>query len=250
MMKSYLVSVLTVGLVANAWATLFVGNPSAGNGYDTTSAVSIIGHSGERDSGVDPASARVVLNTINGFGMASATLHNDGAPHGQMAMFANPPAGGGASAPNPGTLQSTGSHWVTYGLDQPYELSNMWIWNHNETTWYVQGWSNIVVQTSLNNGPNPSDWTTVFTGDLPLAPGAGAAPSVESLKVPLGGASIQYVTLINAGIGDGATWLPGDDGSHAGLSEVRFEIIPEPATLVLLGVGMLAMSLRRRSRRL
>ena len=46
-------------------ASQYVGNPSADNGWSTTGAVSIFGHSGERDSGGDPETSRLVINTIN-----------------------------------------------------------------------------------------------------------------------------------------------------------------------------------------
>ena len=220
-----------------------IGSPNAGNEWDTTSAVSIVGHSGTRDPGTGEA-GRTAINTINGNGMLGdfGNLHNNGIPHGQMAMFANPPAGGDDSPPNPGTLQSSGSHWITYELDQEYSLADVTIWNYNETSWYVQGWKSNVVQVSTNNGTNPSDWTTVFEGELPISPGGGTGPSEAALVVDVGDIPVKYVTLINPGIGDDATWLAGDDGSHAGLSEVRFHATYEPppdiANAVFTGTGM------------
>src|SRR4051794_25464794 len=85
-----------------------IGNPGPFNGWDTTSAVSIIRHSGQRDTELG-AAGRTVINTINGSGMDFGTglKHNNGAPSGQEAAFATPPTGTGQSPPNPGTLQST-----------------------------------------------------------------------------------------------------------------------------------------------
>ena len=229
-------------------ASQYVGNPSADNGWSTTDAVSIFGHSGERDSGGAPESSRLVINTINGSGMDADNKHGAGVPHGSMAMFATADGGGGgASSPNPGTQQTAERHWVTYALDQAYDLVGIEIWNHNEVNYWAMGWSNIVVETSLNNGTDPSDWTEVYSGDLPLAPAGGLAPSESSLTINLGGTPVQYVSLVNTGIGTDANWNTAawDTGTNVGLSEVRF-LVPEPSTLALLGLGGLAIFLRRR----
>lgn len=219
-----------------------IGNPSAANFWDTTSAVSISDYSGERDTSGSPDGNgnRKVINTINGTGISGTNgdLHNFGAPHGQMGMFASLPDGAGDSgtfgmpgvfgSPNPGTLQGSASHWIEYQFDQAYTLTDIAIWNYNETTYYTQGWRHVAVQVSATGGSSASDWTTVFNGELPLSVGVGAAPTQPSLVIPVSSLSAQYVTVINTGIGNEANWRGSeggagvDDGSHAGLSEIRF----------------------------
>lgn len=236
-----------------------VGNPNAGNNWSTTSAVSIVRHSGERDTG-SGGSGREIINMINGSGISgtSGELHGRGTeqspnvfiPHGQMAMFYNGNAlPSGSSAPNPGTSQSAGSHWVEFDLGSVVPLTDIAIWNYNEPTWYTMGWKTIKIQVAQTDSTNPADWTTVYEGTLPLSPGAGAVPTTTAIVLPVSSVSARFVSLTNTGLGGEATWLEADDGSHAGLSEIRFNSglpIPEPASLSLLGLSALALVRKRR----
>jgi hypothetical protein len=205
-------------LAATSQATP-IGNPSASNGWSTTGAVSIAGHSGERTTG-----NRYVANLINGSGVSGTYGQYHSNASTQAAMFATPPTGSNASSPNPGTLQGTGSHWVEFEFDQTYPLKNVAIWNYNEKAWSTQGWKNLVVQVSETGTNDPRVWTTVYDARLPAT--SGGATATASLVIGLGGIEARHVTLINSGIGTEATWLTGDDGIHAGLSEVRFNSRP------------------------
>jgi hypothetical protein len=137
---------------------------------------------------------------------------------------------------------------VEFEFNQVYQLADVTIWNYNEATYYTQGWKHLAVQVSETGGANASDWTTVYNGLLPLAPGAGAAPTVPSMVLGLNGVLAKYVTLINTGLLDEESWL-GYGSSHAGLSEVRFSAVPEPGTLALVlngAIGLFAYAWRKR----
>lgn len=218
--------------------TFPIGNPSAVNGWSTTSAVSISDYSGERDTSgaATGVGNRKVVNLINGSGISGANgeLHSPGPAAGTEGMFAHLAGGAGDSGtfgmpgvfgtPNPGTLQGAGSHWIELQFDQIYKLDEVAIWNDNQPVFYAQGWKHLAIQVSQTGGSNAAEWTTVYNGLLPLSAGAGNSTTLASLVLPLGGVSARYITLINTGsiAGDEANWRSGTFDDHAALSEIRF----------------------------
>jgi len=222
-------AIATVCLSASAQD--FVGG---GNGptYTTEPAVSIQDHSGE-------AGSREIIYSINGAGMDSKTTHASGSPPGSMSLFR------GHTHANPGT--AVGSHWGRYKFDQAYDLSNLWIWNWNEDPFNLFGWKHLTVEYSLTGGPNASDWTTLAT-DVFVPVGTKTAGMPASLILPMGGITAQYVVLTNVGFGAEENHSNGQFTNDAGLSEVRFEVVPvpEPASLTLLSLGGLALLRRRK----
>jgi hypothetical protein len=164
-------------------------------------------------------------------------------PGGDSGTFGNP---GVFGVPNAGSVASDvdgsgtdSAHWVTYQFDQTYTLSQIDIWNDNQTTYSAQGWKNLVVQVSENNGTSASDWRTVYDGELPKASGSATEPvslTLDLTNAPeLDDGLSQWVMLINkAYVGsDQASWV--DEGAwpyggwtvtnrddHTGVSEVRF----------------------------
>jgi hypothetical protein len=190
-------------------------------------------------------------------------------PGGDSGTFGNP---GVFGVPNAGSVASDvdgsgtdSAHWATYQFDQAYTLSQIDIWNDNQTTYSAQGWKNLVVQVSSTNGTSASDWRTVYDGELPKASGSATEPVSLVLDASnttgLGDSPSQYVMLINkafvgsdqaswvdAGAWPYGSWTVTNRDDHTGLSEVRFHgtAIPEPTTLVLLVGGLLAMLAGRR----
>ncbi len=224
-------SVASLALLSTAGATP-IGNPNAGNGWSTTSAVSVLAHSGE-------AGGRDITHLIDGGGMSGANgeLALAGVGAGSfpyMGMSRLMSAGGvNGSAPNPGTLQGTGSgHWFELQFDQVYTLDDVAIWNDNEDI-YDQGWKHMLIQVSVTGSTDPGDWTTVFNGIVPMSPGPdGILPahgfnSTLPAAVPqLGGVQAQYVSFINTGVGDEASYIKEYNGvsdpTNCDLFEVRF----------------------------
>ena len=216
-----------------------IGNPNAGNGWSTTGAVSIRAHSGQ-------ALGRDISHIIDGGGITGAngerhvTSSVDGTGSTGFSTFADfrspPPNSTGlnASPPNPGTLESTGSHWVEFSFDKIYSLNDVAIWNDNQSV-YDQGWKHLAIQVSSTGSTKASDWTTGFNGILPESPGPGSgytgAHAVGSFTLPaavlsLNGVPARYVSFINTGLGDEASYLKTYNGLSdpydAVLSEVRF----------------------------
>ncbi len=205
-----------------------IGNPNAGNGWSTTSAVSVLAHSGE-------APGREITHLIDGGGISGVNGEQSALAAGAdgFSVFGMSRTGGAnASAPNPGTLEGTGSHWFELQFDQIYSLNDVAIWNDNQQT-YDQGWKHLAIQVSTIGGTSASNWTTVFNGILPQSPGSGdgATPAHFGTTLPaavlqLGGVQARYVSFINTGLGDEASYLKQhnnlSDPNNADLSEVRF----------------------------
>lgn len=217
-------------LGASQTQAAFIG--TSGADVDSGPEVTLAGHSGE-------AGGREIIYIVNGAGMTSQTIHNNGdilgQPHGFMGLFR------GNTGAHPNTLP--GSHWAKFEFDQTYQLANLHIWNWNETPYLGFGWKHLGVEYSTNG----TTWTTV-TADTIVPMATGSVSESASLVFPLGGIMAKYVVLTNTGAINSAeeNWSNGAFTNDAGLSEVRFEIgIPEPASLSMLSLGALAL-LRRR----
>ncbi len=232
-------AVFVFGFSGRVNAQQFVGGGDAPT-YDTTSAVSIVATSGTRDP---------INQIINGAGMTSKITDIKGegtppelTPQATMCLFRNIPDNGQYVIP-PSPTGLTASNWVEFDLGSVVDLSNLWVWNWNEGAYPSFGWKHLTVHYSANG----TDWTQAFADTLvPMSD--GSADSAVDLVAPFGGpegVSARYVVMSNIGVGSELTYY-GDDGvNDAGLSEVRFELVPEPASIGLLALAGLA-TLRRR----
>lgn len=140
---------------------------------------------------------------------------------------------------NPGTV--AGLWWIRYDFDQAYDLAEMWVWNGNRSAGSVYGLKDVTVQYSLTGGASASDWTTAFAGEWAEATGVNGYVGFEGPDFT--GASVKSVVItVHSNWGGGGT----GDSRTCMLSEVRFNEVPEPATIALLGMGCVAF-LRRRN---
>ena len=146
---------------------------------------------------------------------------------------------------------TAGNCWVKYELDDVYTIDTLRVWNHtitwNWTSWSFQfGAKDIILGTSDDG----TTWTeTTITG---LNNGVGdawnlTAPNEEAVTDTIDLTSYnltgKYIAVtITDNYNTGVSW------SRSSLAELQFdgELVPEPATIALLGLGGLALLRKRR----
>ncbi len=158
----------------------------------------------------------------------------------------------------PGSLASGGTgildRWESTGAVNPYiiwdlgkseTVEKIYFWNYNDPTWGFRGVSNATIKVADSlDGP----WTEVETVTLNQGTGADNDPGQW---VPLSGSlpTARYVMFTNMTAFYNPTY--GFETANIGISEIAFyRVIPEPASLILLGASALLITrLRRRRRR-
>lgn len=127
------------------------------------------------------------------------------------------------------------STWIMYEFDQPYRLGAMRVYNYNEWNHTAAGLWNVYIHYSLTGGAEPGEWITLggAANMYSFSQASGRYGERGKNEADFRGALAKYA-LITAAVNNGNFGHP-----YYGLAEVQFNIIPEPATLLLLGLGSL-----------
>ena len=201
-------------LSATSVSAAAIGNPSSSNGWDTTSVVSVTASS-------EDSAPRGAINTINGSGISSGgDLH--GNVHTQMWLSGN------AAAP----------YWIKFDLGSVHALDEMHIWNYNELNWPFVGMQDVIIEYSDDD----VSWSPLASLKIQMAQEGGAAAGAVDAIVPFNGITARYVMISSDPNGED-NWS--NIHEYVGLGEVRFYDVPEPASLMLIGAGGLAVCRRR-----
>jgi hypothetical protein len=196
-------------------SNLVVGNPSASNGWSTTSAVTATS-SGYQYT-LTPTCA------INGSGLdaATGTMHNNQIWN----VYWDGPPGGGTTTPRPGTVTPC-LNWIAFQFDKIYSLTTMHVWNYNYSSVFNcgSGAKDVTVQYSLTGGSDPAEWITL--GTFQVAKGTALNDFVGNDVCNFAGALVKYVCI--SIISD---W--GSPYGDQGIAEVRFS--GSPAQVQLIG---------------
>jgi hypothetical protein len=143
--------------------------------------------------------------TIDGSGL-TGDLH-DNHPQGHT-MWLSSIGGGGNSSNNPAGIE--GAAWLLYEFQKPYELEEMWIWNHNQQNLTDRG----LRQVSLHYSMDGIQWNLLTTTEFTRAP--GTPDYAHDDEISFAHVHAKYVLITAAEVN-------GNYGSaYYGLSEVRF----------------------------
>ena len=189
----------------------------------------------------DPES---VLNEVGLSGDDSDPVHTNAYSPGN---WNTGPGAGNAPVELPRSMDDFPVYFgVDFGLE--YELDELWVWNCNMgNTHSKRGLQWVYIDYGVDDGMGGITWTEL--GEYQLTKATESATYTHGDTIDFGGVTAQYV-MISTRVWDHAT-KPGTYGETiSGLSELRFHgtAIPEPATMLLAGLGAFALLLRRRKR--
>ena len=210
----------------------------------------------------------------SGFDEATGVHEGGGFNSGTKHWLGEGSAAPGGQAPNnEGGLNAgsiaNGNVWGAWDFATPQEVVDIHLWNYGGCC--GRGMNTATVEANLADG----SWEKLFLGQLQdatatfwapddLAEGESAGDNpgelLSGITPPEGGqawtapsgpvSSIVFTAGDAPGgpLSDGAVYDTNHGGSgNIGLSEVRFVLVPEPATIGLLTLGGLAMLRRRRA---
>jgi hypothetical protein len=131
---------------------------------------------------------------------------------------------------------------ITYDLGAVYNLTSVDLWNWNLSSNTVQGAKDIGISWAGED--------LVFTALSPivLAQAPGTFPySGQSFSVSVSGARYVQLSVTSSYLVDSFFDRGGGNfNNEVAIAKVRFETVPEPASLALVGIGGLLMFLRMR----
>lgn len=226
-LMKYMVATLAIGFHATANAAIIV----------PTAVTSTGGASEPGDAGTSLSSL------INGNGL-SGTPTDDGTTAGGIThggtltdhwVTTDPGAGGGDYfADVAGTLQ------LDFVLGGSFDLTTAYIWGYGFSS--INAMKNSATVIDVSYSSDGTTFTNTETINISLPTATTTPVDVSALNAPTGTTHVRFLFTDN-----GFDGTPG--GDRTGLGEVRFGgtiSVPEPSSTALLGLGALALILRRR----
>ena len=244
MKKLLFVLTLAVALMAGTASAAFVGGPD----NDTTDAVTAsVGH-------IAASPWLDADRAVNGNGLSvDGTEHNDGGWNEDEHWWGDVGAATTAAA---GTHD--GGNWILFEFDGTYQIADAKIWNLASAGVTNRGMYQVVVEYYNGSSWTQLGGTQIFPEPVVLELNDPEDPESGLHTIPNAGFTLDFgdvfaskvaFTALDDNHGTGNWSVNGRDASASGdmgLSEVRFNITPEPATLSLLAIGAVAMLRRKK----
>jgi hypothetical protein len=132
--------------------------------------------------------------------------------------------------------------WLTIDLGAVYDITSFHVWPYNENGGHSHGIQNVDIRYSTSNPAGTGNLLGAYVFQESNGNGVDPIPG-EDFTASF---TARYIKLdINSSYDNGV-------GNVAfGLSEIQFtgELVPEPSTAALLGIGTVLISVCRRTRR-
>lgn len=161
----------------------------------------------------------------------------------------NTNAGTSWLTPNSGDITA---EWIQWDLGDSYVLDAIHVWNANQNPDFGTRLLDIYVSNVATpgdpEGAGAANWTQLTGSEVtfPEADNTGGYTGFDletQLGTTLPTSPIQFVRFeLNGSYGSDP------DGSYTGIAEIQFFAIPEPASMALLGAGLLLIGTRRSQR--
>ena len=224
--RTIIAAISVVGAASRCRGQAAVGDPSAANGWNASSAIVVTASSSD-------SSSYIPENTVLGDdNSADPDLFDPSGQFVEGPQSTDTPAYAPSawisgtlaqSAENPDPTGITSySHWIEFSFNQSYSLGEMWIWNGNQDSaaydYDDQGMQDVTIQYSDNG----TTWNTISTSPIPEATSLGAPTNYSPVSqiVNFGGAQVKDVVI--TGAATNYTYWPGQTNQNAAPSAVRF----------------------------
>lgn len=187
------------------------------------------------------AAPRQSINTINGSGLSGTGLATDthGSNSDHMWLTA-----GSITASGFGNGGIDYNPIITFNLGAATNVGTVRIWNFNEVGYTKHGVQMVTISGSTD-GTNFTQTMAPVT--FAQAGGTGSEPAQEFFSSFTDVTHIRFTVNTNwDGDNFDTDTFAGSAEQFAGLSEVRFDTIPEPSAALLGGLSLLGLLRRRR----
>ncbi len=175
------------------------------------------------------------IRTVDGSGLDDSDPNPLNWTHGN----GFPDGGGAGLAWHSDGVESPADVFITYDLGGVFDLNAVLVWNFNNAFSGGPETGRGFNQYDLLVSSDNVNFTQIVTDGNLLEASGTDAETAQVINVAGNANGVRYVRIeADSNFGTAGPWT--------GLSEVRFDVVPEPGSLALLALGGLTLLRRRR----